>query len=65
VLVFRCAFAKAPEMFCCLGIPSIVLVLYVPCVTFQSIQGLHDVGTREVPKHVGDCVSVVFIFHCM
>ena len=22
-------------------------------------------GTQEVPKHVGECVSVVFIFHCM
>jgi len=34
-------------------------------MTFQPIQGLPDAGTQEVPKHVGDCVYIVFIFHCM
>jgi len=24
-----------------------------------------DDGTQEVPKYVGDCVSIVFTFQCM
>jgi len=27
--------------------------------------GLPVDGAQEVPKHVGDCISTVFMFHCM
>ena len=30
--------------------------------SFNRRKGLHDDGTQEVPKHVVNCVSVVFTF---
>jgi hypothetical protein len=64
VLVVRYGCAKAPEMFCCVDIPCIFLILNVPCMRFRPIQGLPDVGTQEVPKRVGFCMSILFIFQC-
>jgi hypothetical protein len=31
----------------------------------MCLVGIPDDGMQEVMKHVGDCVSIIFIFHCM
>jgi hypothetical protein len=40
-------------------------LLHVSILLEDNRQGAPDNGTKEVPKRVGDCVSVVFVFQCM
>jgi hypothetical protein len=60
IICYGCA--KVPEMFYCADIPCIFLILYEQCMPLQPIQGLTDEGIQEVPKHIEDYMSIVFIF---
>ena len=40
--------------------PSVACVGHCVSIVFRI-----DDGTKEVPKHVADCVPIVFLVHCM